>query len=83
MIVVAVARPGGPDPAQHQNLVHDGSGLQAQVLLPLQVQASAQQTPGLGQRRHQQRAVAGGAEETEGGQQRDPENSHRTGPSRD
>lgn len=62
-VVVAVPRPLGLDPAQDQRLVQDGSGLQAQVLAALRVQAASQQAARLGQQGGEQGVVPGDAED--------------------
>lgn len=64
-VVVAVPSLHRPDPAQQQHLVHDGSGLQAQVLAALRVQTATQQTASLRQHRWEQRVVTRDAEEGE------------------
>lgn len=61
VIGVSRLRPRRPDPAQHHDLVEDGPGLQAQVLLAVRVQAALQQTASLGQQGGEQGVVTGNA----------------------
>lgn len=71
-VMVVLLRSRRLDPPQHQSLEHNGSGPQVQVFLPLQVQASMQQTLSLWNCRWEQRLISWHTGDREGGRLKNP-----------